>query len=153
MRNFVVDQSFIAIGIDPGKTTGFAVFRSGLFTSQQIHPAEVTAFIYPWTDDLLRQSFIFMERFMVGQNTAKHSAQRDAEEIIGAVKDVCKTRSNVVIELQSAADAKRIGNDKLKRLEWYRPGLPHANDAARHVLSGLLRRFPRTYYELIQEKE
>jgi hypothetical protein len=75
---------------------------------------------------------------VVTENFHYRRAQIHAElmsrDYIGVLRLWCQL-NNHELQVQSPGDAKGFWTDtKLKRLELYTPGKPHANDAVRHLL-------------------
>lgn len=77
---------------------------------------------------------IVCETFVITTETAKKSPQHWSLEIFGTLKYLAwKYRADFVS--YSASSAKRFSkNDKLRAINWYRPGKRHATDAHRHLL-------------------
>ena len=67
-------------------------------------------------------------------NTANPAAIMDSVEYIG-VANLWAQKHNRPIVAQHRGDAKQLWTDeKLRALGYYRPSMPHANDAMRHLL-------------------
>jgi hypothetical protein len=135
----------VILGIDPGSHVGLAYYVKGKFTSLELPAVDAV----PWVKGIiLGQPFgekldIFTERFIIGTNTGKKSQQTQALEIIGAIRHECANHAHVNFELQNTSEAKKLSTDaKLRYIGWYAPGPRHRNDAARHILFGMLRRYP-----------
>jgi hypothetical protein len=135
----------VILGIDPGTTVGIAYYVKGKFSSRNMMWEDAV----PWVKGIIlgqpigEKLDIFTERFIIGANTGKKSQQTKALEIIGAIRYEAASHSHVNFELQNTSEAKRLStDDKLRGIDWYKPGPRHCNDAARHVLFGMLRRYP-----------
>jgi hypothetical protein len=136
----------VILGIDPGKMCGLAYYDAGRFTSLQL-PREDAL---PWVkgillanDDLKCAINVLCERYIIGRNTARMTQQTDALEVIGTVRYLCSEIACASFNLQTSADAKTVTSDaQLRDIDWHQPARPHANDAARHVLLGMLRLYP-----------
>lgn len=124
------------LGVDPGGTTGIAVWEPGFSCPvyDELDP--------PTTMDFLRSQAVHqdnvifvVEKYIITPATAKLSQQHDALELIGVVKYLCRIYDHRYT-MQSPSEAKSFATDaKLKKAGWYKPGLPHARDASRHVLT------------------
>lgn len=121
------------VAVDPGGTTGIAVWSPtfGLTLTEHKPDAAVDWLAnLSWGD---RKHFV-VERYIITPATAKMSQQHDALEIIGALKYLARSHGHT-LSLQTPAEAKAYSTDaKLKTVGWYKPGLPHARDASRHLL-------------------
>lgn len=138
-------RTTFAVGIDPGTSTGLAIIRGdGLrIHGEQGPPSILDDFthrfpflLYPGMDVLLA-----CERFVVTVDTAKHSAQPTAQEVIGVVARLGRL-NNWRLYMQTPADAKAIAPNsllvdlglKLTGKDVERPDANDANDATRHAL-------------------
>lgn len=125
----------VVVGVDPGGTTGIALWSPQLGLSlRQVEGADHAV---DWLADMARQltnATFVVEKYIITPATAKLSQQHDPLEIIGALKYVTRRHGHKMV-MQSPSEAKAFStNDKLKRVEWYQPGQDHARDASRHVL-------------------
>lgn len=142
------DGSPLVVAVDPGGTTGLATYREGglpfvsdgsVFASSQVDrrldvPDALAAMALHGCPMV-----VVVERFIINAATARKSAQPDALLVCGAL-EYMSHRNGWTFILQKPADAKTFStDDKLKSLGWYRPGMGHANDAARHLLLALVR--------------
>lgn len=142
------------IGVDPGGTTGVATFSVRGFTSTHVPANTAVQFI----EELVQQRvelgnvIVAVQRYVTAGAHGRHSTQHDALSIIGGLKLLeTKTglRGRVRVEVQNAADAAHIGKrDVLTLIDWWRPGMTHANDAAAHVALTMLRYFPAMWYRM-----
>ena len=126
------------LSIDPGGTTGVAIYESGQFRSLEI-PDGKAAF-YRWfggiTDSAdLEDLTVVCESFTIPTATASKSRQDDPYMILGYLSGWCLLHS-VPLHVQSPGQAKSFSTDsKLRRIGWYEGTKGgHANDAARHLL-------------------
>lgn len=140
------------IGVDPGKTTGIALYNVRGFQSYEVSGETAVEFIENRARirAAVAPLLIVCERWIVGAHTAKHSAQGDAANIIGALDDFAKSTEHVTMELQSASDAKHAcTSHTLKQLGWFTPRLGHANDAGSHVGLAMLKYHSSAWLHLI----
>jgi hypothetical protein len=126
------------IAFDPGKATGWARIQDGVFASGQ-GPLWDVMF---WFDAILefgRRPTVFCEDFIITTATAKKSRQTEPLDGIGTIKFLAG-KYGLELTMQPPAKAKSFAtDDKLKRLDWYTPTKGgHANDAARHLMVGLV---------------
>ncbi len=128
------------IGIDPGKTTGYASYDSetGRFHSNE-YP---TTILFRVLDNICAGDYrpeIVIERFTITARTARLTQQSDALRIIGAVEYIAhQGHASVTF---SPTSRKKFGtNGMLKQLGWFHGGEGHADDAARHLLALLVTR-------------
>lgn len=136
MLQEIKTDSHILLGVDPGGTTGYAMwsgwgeknFRAGQIEGRHEFLAALDTAIgwgYPmvWV----------VERFVITPSTTKMTPQYDALYIIGAMDYMAEKLGHVMV-CQSPADAKKFATDeKLHKLGWYDASAPHGMDAARHV--------------------
>jgi hypothetical protein len=138
------------LAIDPGGTTGFAryfphasgVHLLGSFDSGQI-PGGWEGFDDWFTDQRVHYALtLIIEDFVITPGTAKKTRQYDALYIIGNV--LARARRNSVPVVKPKPSERKFTTDqKLKALGLYNPTEGgHANDAARHLVKYLVRRFP-----------
>jgi len=129
------------LAVDPGGTTGVAIWRPhyGIFTALQVPNGRLGFFEWFDSCDWAAQSkvdlAIVCEDFIIGAHTLKKTLQVDPLRIIGYLEGWSHIL-DVPFKLQAPATGKGFGTDtKLKHVGWYTPGLPHATDAARHLLT------------------
>lgn len=126
------------VAVDPGGTTGLALWAPGLGLSLLEKDPEAAV---DWLHLLAegdKKTFV-VERYIITPATAKMSQQHDALEIIGVIKFLARKYGHALV-MQKPAEAKGYSTDqKLKNVGWYQPGKPHARDASRHLLLYLSR--------------
>lgn len=141
----------IAIGLDPGVTTGYAIggIEDGKMT--------VVTGQYRWDHIGLWQfllngkpDFVICERFEFRQGNVKDyrkGLELFSRELIGVVNlyqqlETMRENREVILYMQNPMKQPTKGrqtnthftNEVLKRSAIYKPGNEHANDAARHLL-------------------
>lgn len=144
----------VVIGVDPGATTGVAMYVGGTLQALQVSALDVMPFLRAWLEVFHlrfpeRHVFIATERWISAPG-AKHTTQSDAQRINGAlremVQDLDPAGAWLTLVEQAAGDAKTCAdNALLKLLGFDQPGKPHAADAVRHALLRLLSRFPAEF--------
>ena len=148
----------VMLAIDPGKVCGVAYYVRGVFRSHEFPHIDTI----PWVRGIIlgqpdhSELNIVCERFTTGGGASKKTRQSSALEVIGAVGamvDELNTPHKIItFGLQPVAEAKKLGTtETLKRIDWWnatRDG--HANDAARHILFGLLRMYPEELERVLQ---
>jgi hypothetical protein len=142
------------IGVDPGKTTGIAVFFNGQIIDVGEVPARqvadrVRSIVANVHNDVVVE--LAVERYIISAETGKRSQQPDALYVIGELRALAHGWSLTAIHLQNPADAKKCATNKtLRRLGWWvGAAYPHANDALRHVALRLLATHPDVYAKLL----
>lgn len=150
----------VIIGIDPGETTGLALYESyDLVTRASMCLIECSAhrveeLIIEWSSRYPVTPIIWaVERFTVGADTLKKSRQPAAQHIFNiATNYVTAHREPAdVLELNHPGPAKKIGTRQLRRqLGILKPGWRHAGDASSHVLLALARRRPGEFTWLLR---
>lgn len=131
------------IGIDPGKTTGWARYvdltpGGDHDTSNFDSGQEELLSILNWVYSILllgARPRLVCEDFIITPETAKKSRQTEPLDGIGALKWMA-SYFDTDLKMQTPASAKKFAtDDKLKHIGWYYPTKGgHANDAARHLL-------------------
>lgn len=127
------------VAFDPGKVTGWAYIYDGLFQAGQDNLWSVINWFEREMLDKGRRPMVFCEDFIITPQTAKKSRQMDPLDGIGAIKYLCQ-KYNTPLTMQPPAKAKSFAtDDKLKVMDWYVPTKGgHRNDAARHLMVGLV---------------
>lgn len=132
------------LAIDPGKTTGMALWVPGdlpvpVSAEYGVEDAiKHTLAVLTCNERAAHRHYrpeVVIEDFVISERTIKSSRQTEPLDILGWVKIECRRR-NIPLTLQSAAQAKSFATAaKLKKLGWYHPTKGgHANDALRHLL-------------------
>lgn len=136
------------VGIDPGGTTGVAVFdiTEGEFkTLLQIPYDDIMRYGLMSVNDFIMSGSVervIMERFSLYPKQAKALSWNTlpAVKVIGVVENLCSMLHIPLVtqpaSVRKAIPGKAIRETKLNKLG---RGLPHARDAGRHVLWFLLR--------------
>lgn len=129
----------IVLWLDPGLTTGVASydFQTGRFHSDQLLFHPLGQYLETICSFFRGGLAVGWERFLM--TPGSHAKPDHSIEPIGvtrylAVKHQCQLLQPVPSSMRELGS-----DDKLKKLDWYKPGKRHANDAANHVLAWLLR--------------
>jgi len=145
----------LVLAVDPGKTTGIAVFSYGDADKdpQLLYSSEVQADTFAgeirYALKLAAEAGVELEiaceRFTITAQTAKNSQAPYSLEQIGVLKHIVRESelgSDSGIVFQSPVDAKRLfSNAALKKLGfWHVGGGGHALDAIRHGLLYIAKR-------------
>ena len=142
MEREVITEYTRIYACDPGGTTGWAFFNPARPESFESWQSDGEGWLRELTNVdgcIGRDSIIVCERFTIRQNTHKLSADafEQTTDTIGALRYIAAAEGCPFIR-QTPAQAKAFAtDDKLRKLGWYTPGLPHGNDAARHLLTYL----------------
>ena len=128
-------EAVTILAIDPGKRTGWAELRHGLFSSGQTDGDDYLVWLGEALSEGIDPTAVVIEDFIYTEQTAKKTRQTWSTEAIGVVRFLCR-KHGIPLTIQTPADAKRFSTDaKLRTMDWYRPSKGgHANDAARHLL-------------------
>ena len=124
------------IGIDPGETTGLAIYSTyDDWSFKQVGPQEHHLALWGFLTQE-KPDIIVFERF---ENRGNQAARLISLEYIGVVK-LWASFNQPNLVMQSASQAKGFWtNDKLKACSlWKGTSLKHAMDATRHVLYYLM---------------
>lgn len=136
-------MTMFVVALDPGETTGVAVWREGKWAAFQLPGWEAIETVDLWLADVDRPDLVISEEYRISRSTLEKGRQgMTSIEQIGALRYLCK-RSRTPFKTQSPADAKSFSSDgKLRALKWWTPNREHARDASRHLLLGLVRNCP-----------
>lgn len=140
------DYPFVAIGVDPGVTTGVSAF---LVTEDGVTMKES----YQWGDpenvwcELDKLAFVYeniahLEVVFVAEQFDKRPGVADPDFTPKyIIKDIETHLAHRTFIWQTPSQAKNLVKpatkgvpDGLKRFGWYQVGMGHANDASRHVI-------------------
>lgn len=127
MRNYV-------IAIDPGKTTGVAVWEEGCLAATYELDFMKTCEFLATRDD--RYEYV-IEKFVINSRTATLSQAPWSLEVIGVARYLSGDR----LIFQRPAEAKKaVPDSMLHKLRWWHAGGDgHANDALRHLVYYLMK--------------
>lgn len=144
----MIDNSICIIGVDPGKTTGWATYQNGRFHADELPHMDACARLDE-TLSRLPVTLVAVERFTFQATSAKKTRQYDAIEFIGVARYLC-ARRGVRLLIQGASDAGKFGTrENLLRLGWWTTGVDHPNRAAAQVALALATTNPRLFTSLL----
>ncbi len=135
-------MSLIALGIDPGKTTGFcwAIITDKIVFMPFQQEFSLFEMYELLTSDLgtLDESYVIYESFQY-RNQSRKGLDLTPVKLIGVIELVEQLLGNRVhFYSQTAATGKAFySNDRLKQMGLYVPSTPHGLDAMRHVLQSM----------------
>lgn len=130
------------ISVDPGKTTGVAMYQVENFESRFA--------VYQFTNipdviELLKKELpdvVLVESFKLHKNKATQLSGQEnySAEVIGAIKVFCAGEL-IPIRQQAPAVKDTVMQSLLERIGFWLPtkGMPHARDAARHLAAYLFK--------------
>lgn len=129
----------LLIALDPGETTGYAVYQNGkLIDAGQLPTSYIIQGIQslePLLDKYLDQKpYCVFENYRIySWKTETHTwAELHTPQMLGVIETLCYVRG-IKCSRQMAQQAKQFcTDDKLKMWGYYKPGLKHARDAIRH---------------------
>lgn len=132
--------SLSVVGLDPGNTTGWSLFRDGeLVECGQVH-FEKTAGIIDLLYSFDKIDQLVVEEYRIYPNRAKQHVNNSlfTPRVIGGIEAFAYMR-NIPLKFQPASLGKSHFTDaRLKSLGLYQKGRRHANDAIRHVAHWLI---------------
>lgn len=143
-------RDLLVIGVDPGKTCGFATLTGGaLFWSDDLPFTAALDRLDALTRAAELRVIISVEKFTPRQKAAM-TAQTHALEFIGAARYVARVRGALRFLTPGASEAQSVGTTEvLRRLGWWAPGCDHRNRAASQVAYALHNTLPDSYAELL----
>jgi hypothetical protein len=138
----------ILVTCDPGKKTGWAALDTSnmaSYTSGEMPFMDFLTWTWGWLPQM-HDAHIACERFVITGGTVRKS-RGDLNwsiESVGVLRFMGAVL-NVGFELQNAADAMKFCDDQRLRDVgwWFKGGDGHANDAGRHMLLLIARRWPQ----------
>ena len=140
------------IAVDPGLTTGVAFYNVRGFKSFHVPGDTAVQLIKGWATQRCEIAHLLLatQRFTVSAQSSRHSRQNHAMKINGALEAFGDEHVDISVLVQNAADAsKACSDDVLRKVGWWNVGMPHANDAARHVGLTMLSHFSARWYEML----
>lgn len=124
------------LAFDPGVTTGIAWLEDGKFDSMELTEHEVYDYVDEWCEHV---DHIQVEAFIITQATSKKTVVYDSLYIIGYLR-YAAWRCGFSMAMTKPADVMTpFADSALKRVGWHKPGMGHANDAARHLAHHLVK--------------
>lgn len=136
------DPTFIA-WLDPGEVTGlaWADLVADRFGSGQYGEDELVHLVDSLVATHHGRIAIGWELYL--QTPRSKGIATYSLRAIARVRALCRDKGVPILKGQpSSARAFRSTVAFLRRLGWYRPGMPHANDAAAHLFRYLLKQRP-----------
>ena len=126
--------------LDPGKTTGaaFLDMETGWFSAGQYDSDELSRHLFAMSTTYGSRLRLGYEQYLAAggphKGTSKHS-----QGAIGVIES--QARQYEITLLRPVPSSSRLVASPafLRRIGWYKPGKPHANDAARHLFAHMLR--------------
>ncbi len=144
----------ITIWIDPGKMTGIASWdsQSSVFTSLEVTDLKSLG---QWIEllvsvndyELRRTDFLDdrldielgWERYIITPGNTRQGLGYWSIEAIGVARYLALKHDFTILTPQISSMMSFSTDARLKLIGWYKPGKPHANDAARHLMRYMLR--------------
>lgn len=125
--------SGILLALDPGDTTGYAIFEGGTFLESGQIPTLSPSAIADFVEEVAPDRVVCESYRIYGHKLREHSGSDvPTLQLIGAVRLVCE-RSGIPLAFQAAHQAKGFCSDtKLRQWGLFHPSSKHARDAARH---------------------
>lgn len=128
------------VALDPGGTTGVAIKQEGTSPSRFQVDTSTPEGLEEIYYTLLHESPIevVMERFQFRYGGGRAKVVLTPVEVIGVVKLYCALKKVKLYEQTPSQAKKFITDEKMRMLDLWIPGLPHAMDATRHLLYHLI---------------
>ncbi|MBT9169231.1 MAG: hypothetical protein DDT19_02585 [Syntrophomonadaceae bacterium] len=127
--------------IDPGETTGVAIFNKGQIEVVKQLTGGWAGMVQELNEifTVLRPTYVVVEDYKVyAHKTKDHTwSSLFTPKLIGAIEALC-TLQGIQPVMQMASCKQFVTNDKLRAWNMYVPGQPHARDAIRHSCYFLL---------------
>lgn len=126
------------VWFDPGLISGWARLTGGEFTSGEanfVGIGDVVAWHCAQENDV---SFGW-ERFDITSTTHQMKGSSWSLEVIGVTRWLALEAGKRVLDPQSRESRLMVQESLLKAMNWHKPGLGHANDAARHLLAWMIK--------------
>lgn len=153
---------FTVLGVDPGLTTGLAMIRLEASAQRwvisgsshlQVHAVDagpaMLHVMHEHEDHGIPVRSVAVERFIITGRTATLTAQPHALEVTGVVKYLANA-ANLPLFLITKANAIKFASDAQLKVLGVKPrALPHAADATRIALAGLLEHRADVYKNLL----
>lgn len=126
----------VIIALDPGKTTGVAVWNDGEFEALELNFDQTCTYVEKMAERYGDELKMVSESFIITQHTAKNTQATWSLELIGVFRFLQrKWVSEDPLRLQMPSAAKRFSSDnRLRQMGFWTRGKGHANDASRHLL-------------------
>jgi hypothetical protein len=144
-------QRLMTIWLDPGKTTGIAGwdYASRQFTSIEVGDdlkalglhLELLATMQDGgiISDTPGRIEIGWERYVITPGNTRHGTAYWSLETIGVARYLALKHDFTILKPQMSSVMTAVPDGRLKAIGWHKPGKPHANDAARHLLRYMLK--------------
>lgn len=145
-------QRLTTIWLDPGKTTGIAGwnYEHRVFTSLEIaDDIKALGLHLEMVASLAGSAQIFdgcpsrvelgWERYVITPGNTRHGTAYWSLETIGVAHYLALKHGFTILKPQMSSVMTAVPDHRLKAIGWHKPGKPHANDAARHLLRYMLK--------------
>lgn len=164
-----MNVNYRVVSLDPGGTTGYAIYDAEFpvasltkrepiedrLTVGHLGPEDHHEELYDLLElQHIRDFYLVTESFEFRQGNQRNNINLMSKEYIGVAKLFAQQRGligskRVRYYEQTAGLAKPfVTDEKLRIMNWWTPGMKHANDAARHLVFFLVNKQGRT--DLIQ---
>lgn len=124
------------LSLDPGETTGWAVFEHGELTAA----GQALTMANGWTEiDRLfadiQPTMVIYENYRVYEHKLSRHANSEVYtlRLVGVIEYLCDVKHKIPYYNQMAHQAKGfVSDEKLKQWNYYKTGMKHGRDAIRH---------------------
>lgn len=153
-RDARLTEPQFVLGVDPGKATGVALYNRHLLPDDP----KFGHFVQQWSSDVptfvdwaweaipalaVTGVYVACERFDITPTTARLGREKEnwSIEQAGVLRHLCRRHGQEFVLQDRATPKKMASNEHLRSVGWYVKGPDHVNDATRHVVVALARRF------------
>ena len=138
-------KDMVIMGIDPGETTGVAVFlEDNLINASQLPTCDLSLNSINLILDYIKEHkphlILLEDYFIYATKSDYHKGnQLHTAKLIGMIITLCHF-NEIPFILQLASKGKQIKDVHLKEWDFYSKGKKHSRDAMRHVLFYIVHR-------------
>lgn len=142
-----MSQQDVVTWLDPGRLTGLAWWdpKTNLFSSWQYESEDLAKRLHFLTDTYGDRLVVGYESYLVA-GSARSGTPKHSLKAIGVIEDLAE-QGLYRLAPPVPSSSRKLGSVAwLRRMGWYKPGKPHANDAAMHLLAYQLKQKPMPPY-------
>jgi hypothetical protein len=131
----------VTVWLDPGKTTGIASWDHQTSTFTSLEVGNDLLAVGNWIELLALDHYLQLgwERYVITPGGVRHGTPYWSLEVIGMAHYLSLKLGLTILKPQMSSVMSFIPDARLKAIGWYKPGKPHANDAARHLARHMLK--------------
>jgi hypothetical protein len=126
------------VWFDPGLISGWARLTGDVFSSGEGNFIDIGD-VVAWHCAQENEVSFGWERFDITPATYQMRGSSWSLEVIGVIRWLALEADQKILDPQSRESRLMVQENLLKAVRWHKPGLGHANDAARHLLAWLVK--------------